>query len=155
MDTRTTRIIVGFFIVIYIIGLSSCFRLMSLESRVGTIENDYYGMSFDPDTVSEDGKDDPSWNYDSEITMPHQTRIYDMLMNIDGLTDSTIEQISKAWSNKTNNLRLSICTMFDEGSIIDVVLKLDDGTYLTASTQWHSNVGGWELTRWDRVTPEN
>lgn len=87
--------------------------------------------------------------------MPHQNRIYDILMSIDGLTDTTKELISQAWSRKDINLVLQIATLFDEGSIISMSLKLSDNTYITATIQWHSNVNGWELTRWDRVMPDN
>lgn len=130
-------------------------RITATESRLSTIEGDYYDCVRSADTISEDSIDPPSWNYDSEITMPHQSRIYDMLMNIDGLTDTTKELISQAWSRKSSNLVLQIETLFDEGSLIDMSLKLSDGTYITATIQWHSNVSGWELVRWDRVTPKN
>lgn len=129
-------------------------RITTTENRLSTIESDYYGVR-SVDTVSEDGIDPPSWNYDSEITMPHQNRIYDILMGIDGLTDTTKELISQAWSRKSSNLILQVNTLFDEGSLIDLSLKLSDGTYITATIQWHSNVNGWELTRWDRVMPDN
>lgn len=129
-------------------------RITTTENRLSTIESDYYGVR-SVDTVSEDGIDPPSWNYDSEITMPHQNRIYDILMGIDGLTDTTKELISQAWSRKSSNLILQVNTLFDEGSLIDLSLKLSDGTCITATIQWHSNVNGWELTRWDRVMPDN
>lgn len=130
-------------------------RITTTENRLSTIESDYYGGVRSVDTVSEDGIDPPSWNYDSEITMPHQNRIYDILMGIDGLTDTTKELISQAWSRKSSNLILQVNTLFDEGSLISMSLKLSDNTYITATIQWHSNVNGWELTRWDRVMPDN
>ncbi len=130
-------------------------RMTAIESRLSAIETDYYDGVQSADTISEDGIDPPSWNYDSEITMPHQNRIYDILMGIDGLTDTTKELISQAWSRKSSNLILQVNTLFDEGSLIDLSLKLSDGTYITATIQWHSNVNGWELTRWDRVMPNN
>ena len=130
-------------------------RITATESRLSAIETDYYGGVRSADTISEDGIDPPSWNYDSEITMPHQNRIYDILMSIDGLTDTTKELTSQAWSRKDINLVLQITTLFDEGSIINISLKLSDNTYITATIQWHSNVNGWELTRWDRVMPDN
>ena len=71
-------------------------RITATESRLSAIETDYYDSVRSADTISEDGIDPPSWNYDSEITMPHQNRIYDILMSIDGLTDTTKELISQA-----------------------------------------------------------
>lgn len=128
--------------------------LIKISHRVSDIETNYYSTR--PANVAvTDQPNLPSYNYGSEITMPHQNRIYDMLMDIDNLTDTTKELISQAWSKKDKNLTLSISTVFDEGSIISLSLKLPDGSYLTARIQWDRLVKGWTLIFWDRITPEN
>jgi len=115
-----------------------CFSLMSFA------RSEAYVKSVKENAISSVS----SISSDDAIPMLHQDQMYEMIKEIDGLTDQTRESIAIAWADTTNNLCIQVNPMWEDGSFIETYLATRDGVL----TVVFHNAGFdhiWYISRWD------